>query len=222
LQNRSVEFSLFLTLPAAVALFVIAEPIIRVLYERGQFAEMNATPMVAAILAIFRLGLPAYVLIQAFRPGFFAREDTRTPMIFAAISVVTNIALALTLLPRMGAPGIAVASAVSAWINATLLFATLVRRGHWGADRTFLKRVPRLVAAALSMGIALWFAAEWLAPWLQPSSLLVEQVLALGAMCGAGAILYFALAFATGGADIATVKRAMRRGPKTSEPLNPE
>lgn len=224
LQNRSVEFSLFLTLPAAVALFVIAEPIIRVLYERGQFAEMNATPMVAAILAIFGLGLPAYVLIQAFRPGFFAREDTRTPMIFAAISVVTNISLALTLLPRMGAPGIAVASAVSAWINAALLLGTLVKRGHWGTDRTLVKRLPRLVAAALVMGVALWFAADWLSPWLQPSSSLAEQVLALGALCGGGGALYFALAFATGGADIATVKRAIRRGPRTPEPdtLNPE
>ena len=184
---------------------------------------MNATPMVAAILAIFGLGLPAYVLIKAFRPGFFAREDTRTPMIFAAISVVTNISLALYLLPRMGAPGIAVASAVSAWINAALLFGTLVKRGHWGTDRTLLKRLPRLVAAAFLMGVALWFAADWLAPWLQPCLRLPNRCWRWARMCGGGAALYFALAFATGGADIATVKRAVRRGPKTPERhLNPQ
>ena len=87
LQNRSVEFTLFLTLPAAAALLVMSEPIVRVLYERGAFAAGNSTPTVSAILAIFGLGLPAFVLIKAFTPGYFAREDTRTPMIFAAVSV---------------------------------------------------------------------------------------------------------------------------------------
>lgn len=211
LQNRSVEFTLFLTLPAAAALFVIAEPIIRVLYERGEFAAMGATAQVASILAVFGLGLPAYVLIQAFRPGFFAREDTRTPMIFAAVSAATNLTLALILLPRFGAPGIAAASAVAAWVNVSLLFATLLKRGHWAADRALARRVPRLVAAALIMGLALWFASDALSPWLQSSSSLIEQVLALLALCAGGAVVYFALAFAIGGADIATVRRAMRR-----------
>ncbi|HEV7417836.1 MAG TPA: murein biosynthesis integral membrane protein MurJ, partial [Tianweitania sediminis] len=74
LQNRSVEFSLFLTLPAAAGLFVLAEPVVRVLYERGAFAANGSTPLVAAVLAIFALGLPAFVLIKAFTPGYFARE----------------------------------------------------------------------------------------------------------------------------------------------------
>ena len=79
-------------MPAAAALLVMSEPIVRVLYERGAFAANGTTPTVAAILAIFGLGLPAFVLIKAFTPGYFAREDTRTPMIFAAISVAVNVA----------------------------------------------------------------------------------------------------------------------------------
>jgi putative peptidoglycan lipid II flippase len=59
----------------------MAEPIVRVLYERGAVRRHNSTPTVASILAIFALGLPAFVLIKAFTPGYFAREDTRTPMI---------------------------------------------------------------------------------------------------------------------------------------------
>ena len=96
LQNRSVEFTLFLTLPAAAALLAMSEPIVRVLYERGQFAADGSTPVVAAILAIFALGLPAFVLIKAFTPGYFAREDTRTPMYFAGLSVLVNISIALS------------------------------------------------------------------------------------------------------------------------------
>lgn len=113
LQNRSIEFSLFLTLPAAAGLFVLAEPVVRVLYERGAFAANGSTPLVAAVLAIFALGLPAFVLIKAFTPGYFAREDTRTPMIFAAFSVALNVTVALLTFPRIGAPGIALASAAA-------------------------------------------------------------------------------------------------------------
>ena len=90
LQNRSVEFTLFLTLPAAAALLTMSEPIVRVLYERGAFTPED-TLLVSSILAIFGLGLPAFVLIKAFTPGYFAREDTKTPMIFAAISVAVNV-----------------------------------------------------------------------------------------------------------------------------------
>ncbi|TIO99615.1 MAG: murein biosynthesis integral membrane protein MurJ, partial [Mesorhizobium sp.] len=145
LQNRSVEFTLFMTLPAAAALWVMSEPIVRLVYERGAFAANHSTPIVASILAIFGLGLPAFVLIKAFTPGYFAREDTRTPMIFAAISVGVNVATALSLFPSMGAPGIAVASAVAGWVNAALLLGMLIKRGHWGRDIPLLKRIPRLV-----------------------------------------------------------------------------
>ncbi|MGN6142171.1 MAG: murein biosynthesis integral membrane protein MurJ [Mesorhizobium sp.] len=214
LQNRSVEFTLFLTLPAAAALLVMAEPIVRVLYERGAFAANNSTPTVAAILAIFGLGLPAFVLIKAFTPGYFAREDTKTPMVFAAVSVVVNVAIALALFPSMGAPGIAVASAVAGWLNAGMLLFVLVRRGHWGREAALMKRIPRLVLSAALMGAALWYAQGWLAAELSSSARLVTKATTLALLSGAGAVLYFALAFATGGADIGMIRRNMRRGGK--------
>ena len=215
LQNRSVEFTLFLTLPAAAALLAISEPIVRLLYERGEFAASGATPTVAAILAIFGLGLPAFVLIKAFTPGYFAREDTRTPMIFAAISVAINISAALALFPRMGAPGIAVASAIAGWVNAAMLLVVLVRRGHWHRDAPLMKRIPRLVLSSALMGAALYGGALWLSPLLAASAPVLTQALALALLCGAGALFYFALAFATGGADIAMVRRSIRRGAAT-------
>jgi len=217
LQNRSVEFVLFLTLPATAALLVIAEPIVRVLYERGAFTASD-TELVARVLSIFGTGLPAFVLIKAFTPGFFAREDTRTPMIFAAISVAVNITLALWLFPSMGAPGIAVASSVAGWVNAALLLVTLIRRGQWEVDRALLSRLPRLVLAAALMGAALWYGAVHLAPWLAPTSGIVNQVAALGGMVASGAIVYFAIAFATGGADLGMVRRSIRRKGKATPP----
>ncbi len=217
LQNRSVEFTLFLTLPAAAALMVIAEPIVRVLYERGAFTHED-TLVVAEVLSIFGIGLPAFVLIKAFTPGFFAREDTRTPMFFAALSVATNISVALALFPSMGAPGIAVASAVSGWTNATLLFGTLLWRGHWGADRPLLARLPRLVLSAALMAGALWWGAGWFEAWLQPESRFMEQAGALAILVLGAMILYFVVAFAIGGADIGMIRRNVRRGGGVKEP----
>lgn len=216
LQNRSVEFTLFLTLPAAAALLVMSEPIVRVLYERGAFAATNSTPTVSAVLAIFGLGLPAFVLIKAFTPGYFAREDTRTPMWFAAISVAVNISIALTLFPSIGAPGIATASAIAGWVNASLLLGVLIRRGHWGRDLPLLTRIPRLLLAAAVMAGFLYFAIRWFAPQLASEAPLYTQAATLGCLIAAAAVIYFAVAFATGGASLGMLKRNIRRGAKAA------
>ncbi len=223
LQNRSVEFTLFLTLPAAVALVVISEPIVRILYERGAFAASNGTPTVSAILAIFGLGLPAFVLIKAFTPGYFAREDTRTPMVFAGISVALNLAVALTLFPTMGGAGIAVASAIAGWVNAALLLGVLIKRGHWGRDAGLMRRVPRLLAAAAVMGAALFYASRWFAAEMAPGSPFVVKAATLAALVSGAVVVYFITVFAIGGADLGMLRRSMRRSgkPTTGSPRDP-
>ncbi|MGH6760583.1 MAG: murein biosynthesis integral membrane protein MurJ [Phyllobacterium sp.] len=211
LQNRSVEFALFLTLPAAAGLFALSEEMVRVLYERGAF-HAQTTSSVSAALAVYGLGLPAFVLIKAFVPGFFAREDTKTPMIFAGIAVAVNIALALTLFPILAEAGIATAETTSGWVNAVLLFSTLVWRGHWGKDTGLLTRIPRLVLAAVLMGVALHYGALWFADWLSSEAPLHVQAAALAILIGAGAIVYFALAFGLGGANLGMLRRNLKRG----------
>lgn len=223
LQNRSVEFTLFLTLPAAAALLTMSEPIVRVLYERGAFTAED-TSLVAEILAIFGLGLPAFVLIKAFTPGYFAREDTRTPMIFAAISVAVNVSIALWLFPSMGAPGIATASAVAGWVNAAMLLGVLIRRRHWGSDAGLNKRAPRLILASAVMAGAIWAAVTYLAPQLASASPIHTQAATLAAIVGGAMAIYFAAAFGLGGADIGMIRRNIRRkgGGAATAPADPE
>jgi putative peptidoglycan lipid II flippase len=221
LQNRSVEFTLFLTLPAAAALLVMSEPIVRVLYERGAFAATNSTPIVSAVLAIFGLGLPAFVLIKAFTPGYFAREDTRTPMYFAAISVVVNVSVALTLFPKIGAAGIATASAIAGWANALMLLGVLVWRGHWGRDIGLLTRIPRLLIAAAVMGGFLYVGIRWFAPQLASASPLYTQAIALASLSAVATVIYFAVAFAIGGADFGMIRRSIRRTAAKNLPVDP-
>ncbi len=218
LQNRSVEFTLFMTLPSAAALLVMAEPIVRVLYERGKFAADNSTPTVAAILAVFALGLPAFVLIKAFTPGYFAREDTRTPMYFAAISVIVNVAIALASFPYLGGSGIALASTVAGWVNAAMLLAVLIRRGHWDMDLPLLTRIPRLLIASAIMAGAIWLAQTTIAaPYLARSAPFVDKAAALAVIIAGAMLLYFAVAFATGGASLDMIRRNIRRGSKAGE-----
>ena len=88
-QNRSVEFAMLLTIPAAAALVVVPTPIVQGLFERGAFSAAD-TPATAYALAIFALGLPSFVLIKVFSPAYFAREDTATPMRYATLSLTLN------------------------------------------------------------------------------------------------------------------------------------
>ena len=157
-ENRSLEIALLLTLPAAIALFVAAQPIIRVLFERGAFTAIDAQAT-AAMLAALALGLPAFVLIKVFHPGFFAREDTKTPMIYAGIGMAANVMLALLLFVMLGAIGIAIATSIAGWLQVALLAATLRERDDFALDHTFKRRFPAILAASALMGAVVWVLA---------------------------------------------------------------
>lgn len=198
-QNRAVEFVLLLTLPAATALFVIAEPVIHVLFERGQF-DASETRATAAALAAYALGLPAYVLVKALAPGFFAREDTRTPVIISSIALVANLVLNLILMEPFLHVGIALATSISGWLNCMLLVAVLRHRGQLPIDTRLAARVPRTIAAGLLMSAGLWAAQPTLQPWLDGST--GEQVLGLAVMVAGGSAFYGILALSFGAVRI--------------------
>ncbi|MFW6077041.1 MAG: murein biosynthesis integral membrane protein MurJ [Hyphomicrobiales bacterium] len=209
-QNRALEFALFLTAPASVALMVIPYPIVQVLFERGAFEPADTTATALA-LAAFAAGLPAFVLQKIFQPGFFAREDTRTPMNYALASVALNIAGALALFPLIGHIGIALATSAAAWLNAGLLWTTLRRRGHFAPDPTLRRNLPRIVLSSLVMGGVVLALALWWQGWFSVDVALTLRIGLLLALIVAGAAAYFALTFATGAFRPDLLKRALRR-----------
>ncbi len=183
-QNRSLEFAMLLTLPAAVALAVVPTAIVAGLFERGAFTAAD-TPATAYALAIFAIGLPSFVLIKVFSPAYFAREDTRTPMIYATISLTANTlgSIALFFLFRsygwMPHLGIAVATTLGGLLNAGLLYATLAKRGFFVADRRLKRALPRIVLASAIMGVVLWLVAEALGGMFKPPTSELMRALAL-------------------------------------------
>lgn len=152
-QNRAIEIALFLALPAAVALIVSAEPIMRVLFERGAF-DAGATSAAAGALMAYAVGLPAFVLIKVLVPGYFARADTRTPVKIAAICVALNVVLNFSLMHSLGHIGLALSLSISGWLNVVLLARGLHRRGHFHADERLKKRLVAIMgASALMAGV---------------------------------------------------------------------
>ncbi len=206
--NRGLEVALLLALPATAALIVIARPIIVGLFQRGAFGATE-TGATAAALVAYAIGLPAYVLIKVLAPGFYAREDTRTPVKIAVGCVVANTAIALLLLRPFAHVGIAFATAASAWFNTAALTVVLHRRGYFVPDAGLKQRVPRAVAASVVMAAALWLALEPLASWLSGGS--TQRVLALAILVTLGLGVFGVAALLFGAADRAQMKRLLAR-----------
>lgn len=223
-QNRAIEISLMLTVPAAIGLLVLAGPISATLYERGAFTAADRDA-VAAALAAFAGGLPAYVLIKALAPGFFSRQDTATPVKISIAAMIVNVVLNLVLMKPLGHVGIALATAVSAWLNAGLLTRVLMQRGHFVADARLIKRFPRVLLASFMMGGVLWMSLEFGPVGLevlfgtpgQAAGAEASRAFALAVLIAGGGGLYVAVLLATGGAALSDLKALRRRSVAVSE-----
>lgn len=214
-QNRAVEFALLLTLPAAVALFVIPDTIVSALFERGEFSA-EATAKTAMALMVFACGLPAYVLVKALAPGYFAREDMSTPIKIGALCVGVNIAVALSLMGPLAHVGLAAATVISQWLNAGLLAFFLIRRGQFHFDGRLLCRLWRMISATAIMAAAVmtldWLMGIELAGWFGGGG--TEKALSLAAIVFGGMAAYAISAHVLGAASLGDVKGWMRRQPK--------
>jgi putative peptidoglycan lipid II flippase len=185
---------------------------VSVLFERGAFSGAD-TVQTAQTLIWFSAGLPAYVLIRVLQPGFFAREDTKSPTVFAGISVVVNVGLSLALFPTLAHVGIAIATSVAAWANAVLLAVWLGRRGHFRLPASDWRRHGLILVAAAAMAALLWGLAVPLGPYLASTSPLLLQIVALGALIVVGMAVYFGLVHATGAQPMGQLLRRLRRSP---------
>lgn len=204
IQNRSIELSCLLIFPASVALFIIPGQIVTGLFEYGRFTSEDSARTAAAV-AIFALGLPAFVLNKVFAPGFFAREDTKTPMVFALVNAAINIVLSYILFFRIGVVGIAIATSAAGWVNTLLLIGRLIQLGHYKPDARLLGRLPRLAAASLLMGLAVWGLADWL------ESIELHKVTELALLVISGIVSFIILAAFIVGVKPADLKAAFRR-----------
>lgn len=199
--------SFFLLAPATLGLMVLGEPIIRVLFQRGQFTP-ETTEMTNVAMQYSAMGLLAFGWIKVTAQGFYAAQDSRTPVMAAAASMLLNIVLNFLLVPGMGYRGLALATTTAFGLNFLILFVLLSRRYGMLFDRPALLDAAKvLVASCLSL-LAAWALHEALA--FATHSRLLEGLLLMAAITLAG-LLYAALSFALRIPEARDMAAALRR-----------
>lgn len=206
---KGVEFSLLISFPAMVAMIAIPDAMIYALFKSGKFTAADASETGRA-LAAFAIGAPAYILLRVLQPGYFAREDTRTPMRFTIISAVANMALCIGLFPLLKHVGCALATSIAGWLNVALIAVGLRRIGLFQPSRAFLGRVVRMVVCSLLMGVAIWVLARYAQPWLYADARVV-RLGTMGVVVGVGLVVYFSLIIALRVTTMGELKSKFRR-----------
>lgn len=214
LMDDGIGLAMALTLPAAIALMVAPAYLIEGLYARGAFT-LNDANQAGLALVHYGWGVPAFVLIKVLAPGFFAREDTKTPMQFVLFSVALNTLLGAGLFMWFrsqgwaGFPGLAIATSIAAWLNTALLFFGLLTRGWYRPGPRLLSRLLSVALASGAMGAALIFLMQQqavLESWIGFSKFAEVLVFIL-----IGAVIYGVAAIIFGAVRISDLKGMTRK-----------
>ncbi len=207
-QNQALDLAMLLTLPAAIAFAAAGVPLVTALFQGGEFTTQDAI-VTGNTLAIIALGLPAYVLVKVLTPGFFAREDTKTPLKIAMVVLAANVVLNFALVPFFGLYGLALALMLTSWLNCAMLYATLRRRGHFHIEPAVGARVVRQLTAAAAMGATILLLDRAIGHWLGGSTL--QRLIGLGALIGSSGVVYFGVGWLIGAVDKDDVRLLLRR-----------
>ena len=207
-QGQAAELAMLLCLPAALALAVSAGPLASALFQGGKFTAEDAQ-MTALCLSIIVLGLPAYVLVKVLTPGFYARQDTATPVKIAVIVLVATVLLNFALIPPFGIAGLASAIAICSWLNCLMLYVVLHRRGHFRIEGWLASRIFRQLIAGALMVAALYAIKTLIPGWFSGSA--GHRLVGVVALVGGGMAVYFPAVWFLGGTDKDELRELLRR-----------
>jgi putative peptidoglycan lipid II flippase len=216
IQGQAAELAMLLCLPAALALSVSAFPLVSALFQGGEFERADAA-ITAATLSIVVLGLPAYVLVKVLTPGFYARQDTATPVKTAGVVLIANIFLNFLLIWWLdfGILGLAAAIAIASWLNCAILYTILHRRGHFRIEPWLASRIVRQLLAGALMVAALLAIRAGLHGWFQGN--FGQRLVGVAALVGGGMAVYFPAVWMLGGTDKEELLALFRRKKKVPE-----
>jgi putative peptidoglycan lipid II flippase len=218
-QGQAMELATLLTIPSAVALAICAPAFVNAFFVGGKFTAENGVTMAHIVMALVA-GLPAYVLVKVLEPGYFARGDTRTPVMTAATALTFNIILNIFVVRHStdfgieGIVGLAAATACSASLNCILLYINLHRRDHFRFSALLAGRILRQFLSAAIMGVLLYFIMQYLLPNF--SGAVITRIWSLIVLVGAGGIAYFVAAYLLGAIDRTRIDILLRRKPVTA------
>ena len=187
-QRQAFDFTLLLSVPFVAAFMMVPDVIMRAMFARGAFSKADAAAA-GATLAAYAFGLIPFVLIRSAIATFYARKDTATPVKAALTGVAVNVALKILLVGSLAQIGLALATAVGAWINLLLVIFFAVRAGYLVLDRAMLLSFAKFALAGVILGAALWSAAGFAAVQFAHISAFRDEA-TLAFLIGVGAIVY--------------------------------
>jgi putative peptidoglycan lipid II flippase len=196
-MDWGVNLGLMLSLPAAVAMYLLAQPLIAALFMivAGGAMTLHDVRMAGYALEMFAIALPAFVLVKILAPAFFAQQDTKSPFRYATGAVIVNLVGSLSTFYWFGHVGLAWATALSAWAHVVLLYLGLKRRGLYVATVKLWPHLWRTLVACCGLGIGLYI---WVVPvnWLELSEW--ERLRGILLTSGVGVCLYLVVLYGLG------------------------
>ncbi len=195
LMDWSLRWVFLIGVPASVGLIALAGPMMTTLFQYGATTPDDVRMMSKSLVA-FAAGLLGFVLVKVLAPGFFARQDTRTPMRIAVMAMGVNIVLSLLLIVPLAHVGLALAISVAAWVNAGLLYRKLWRQDIYRPLAGWGTHFGRVAAASAVMGAVLWWGAGDLDAWIHTD--LATRVSRLALWIAVGGLVYFVVIFGLG------------------------
>ncbi len=191
----ALRWVLIVGTPAMVGLFLLAGPMLATLFQYGAFSPHDVEMATRSLMA-YSIGLMGFILVKVLSPGFFARQDTKTPVKIGIIAMVANMVMNLILVFPLAHAGLALATSLSAFLNAFLLFRVLRREGVYTPEAGWLKLMLQVLLANLAMAALLWWGAGDLQSWFTWGGW--QRTMQLLLWIAAGAALYFAVLLLTG------------------------
>ena len=179
IQNKALELSLFLSLPASIALLIASEEIMSSLFGYGSFDE-EGVENAAKALFYFAIGLPAFALIKVFSTFFFARHNTKIPFYISLASVLLNVVISIAFFKETGFLIIPIATTISSWFNAIFLLIYLKKGNLFSFNLIFVDRFIKILAATILMGIFFNYLIHFL-----DNKLIYEEVFKSAYLVGA-------------------------------------
>jgi putative peptidoglycan lipid II flippase len=206
-MNRALEITLLFCLPSAMAFIIISEPIITLLFQRGEFSAEDSLKT-AQMLAMLAIGLPAFMLVKVFAPGFYAEHDTKTPVKIAIICIIANLVFNALFFAPLQHQGITLATSLSSWLNAILLAVILYKRGIFAPDQKLKERSAKFAIATVVMGVALAALSNTL--WHDDLHGL-KKLIILSVIIGTSGGIFFAICMLTKAIDLSELRKLLKR-----------
>ena len=191
----ALRWVVVIAVPATVALYVLAIPLLTTIFQYNAFTVTDVAQSALALKA-FAVGVCGFIFVKVLAPGFFARQDTKTPMKIAVVSVLVNVILSLVLVKFMVHTGLALAISIAAWLNAILLFIVLWQQGVYKPQAGWLIFLARVMLAVAAMSACLFVLMKAPEQWYAMS--LFERVWQLSLIVATAGISYLLVLLITG------------------------